>query len=102
MNIFDIIGASRRNVKKKAVVGAGITTPSAQTVASPTLATLSLMNRNVRASRPPQTLAPAEFFEDSSSERRLVEELFTSPRSLAAAFIVSEVLQPPLALRPPR
>ncbi|GAC1540106.1 MAG: hypothetical protein NVS2B17_16040 [Candidatus Velthaea sp.] len=32
-------------------------------------------------------------------ERRLVEDLFVSPRSLAAAVIASEIIRPPVSLR---
>jgi len=35
------------------------------------------------------------------AERRLIEELFSTPRSLAAAFIAAEILQPPVTLRQP-
>jgi len=35
----------------------------------------------------------------ASSEPALVASLFTSPRSLAAAIVASEILQPPVALR---
>ncbi len=69
---------------------------SAPTPAAPSL-TVQGSSRRPAATRPPAPLASTVA---PSPETQLVTGLFATPQSLAAAIVASEVLLPPVALRP--
>jgi hypothetical protein len=64
--------------------------------ATPPSTTVNLPSRTPAATRPGARIDERAA---TSSEPGLVASLFTSPRSLAAAVVASEILQPPVALR---
>jgi hypothetical protein len=49
--------------------------------------------------RKPATVVPSALEAAPQEETRLIEGLFSQPRSLVAAFVASEILGPPVAFR---
>ncbi|GAC1404157.1 MAG: hypothetical protein NVSMB64_06950 [Candidatus Velthaea sp.] len=86
---------AERTAQMRAAFTGGAPVPAVQPAAQP----MSLEPRV--ALRATQPVARRVDLPDAAvpEERRLVNELLATPRSLAAAFVAAEILQPPVALR---